>query len=64
MVQVRVAVLTMWTEVTTIDLGEVVRVELEQSPDHRLVIFERWNGVAPGSRTGLVCGDHAAPVVP
>jgi hypothetical protein len=42
-VQVRVAVLTMRTEVTTIDLGEVVRVELEQSPDHRLVTFERWN---------------------
>jgi len=42
-VQVRVAVLTMGAEVTTVDLGEVVRVELKQSADYGLVTFERWD---------------------
>ena len=35
-VQVRVAVLTIGAEVTTVDLGEVVRVELKQSADSGL----------------------------
>ena len=30
-------------EVTTVDLGEVVRVELKQSADYRLVALERWD---------------------
>jgi hypothetical protein len=42
-VQVPVAVLTVWPEVTTVDLGEVVRVELEQPSDDRLVAFECWD---------------------
>jgi len=42
-VKVGIAVLAVWSQIATIDLGEVVGVELEQPPDHRLVTLERWD---------------------